>query len=150
MYSTRTLCEVETVRMNFQSSQQQISCLVLAALSRRSTKQENLDFSKKNSAAQKLFVRVAKHTAVMTHFQNIFKFSSKCLINRTIEDSFDGPMSKYREVLEEEVNVTSTNRGFRSILHAVATYDQSKKGLSYFHPKRNVQEDGLHTRSLNM
>ena len=51
-----------------------------------------------------------------------------------------GPMAKYRKVLEEAINVTSTNRGFRTIQHSVATYEQTKKGLSYFYPKRIVEE----------
>ena len=63
---------------------------------------------------------------------NKYKFSSKGLNKRTFEDCGDGPMSKYRKVLEEAVNVTSTNRGFRTIQHSVATYEQLKKGLSYF------------------
>ena len=45
-------------------------------------------------------------------------------------------MSNYLKVLEEAVSVTSTNRGFRTIQHSVATYEQTKKGLSYFYPKR--------------
>ena len=57
-------------------------------------------------------------------------------------------MSKYRKVLEEAVNVTSTNRGFRTMKHSVATYDQTKKGLSYFYPKRLVEEDEIHTQPL--
>ena len=57
-------------------------------------------------------------------------------------------MPKYRKVLEEVVNVTSSNRGFRTIQHAVATYEQTNNGLSYFYPKRNVQQDGIHTRPL--
>ena len=36
-------------------------------------------------------------------------------------------MSKYRKVLEEAVNVTSTNRRFRTMMHSVATYEQTKK-----------------------
>ena len=36
-------------------------------------------------------------------------------------------MSKYRKVLQEAVKVTSTNRGFRTIQHSVATYEQTKK-----------------------
>ena len=55
-------------------------------------------------------------------------------------------MSKYRKVLEEFVNVTSTSRGFRTIQHSVATYEQTKKRLSYFYPKRIVEEDGIHTK----
>ena len=50
-------------------------------------------------------------------------------------------MSKYRKLLEEAVNNTSTNRGFRTIQHSVATYEQTKKRLSYFYPKRIVEED---------
>ena len=69
---------------------------------------------------------------------NEFKFSSKGLNKRTLEDSDDGPMSKYRKVLDEVLDVTSTKRGFRTIQHAVATYEQPKKALSYFYPKRNV------------
>ena len=44
----------------------------------------------------------------------------------------------------------STNRGFRTINHMVATYEQTKKGLSYFYPKRQVQDDGIHTKPLNL
>ena len=61
-----------------------------------------------------------------------------------------GPMSMYRKVLEEAVNVTSTNRRFRTIQHSVATYEQTKKKLSYFHPKRIVGEYGKHTKPLHL
>ena len=60
-----TLCEVKTVGMNFQPTQQKISSLVLAVLSIRSTIDHYLAFSKKNSAAQKWFVCVTKHIAVI-------------------------------------------------------------------------------------
>ena len=59
-------------------------------------------------------------------------------------------MPKYCKDLEEAVNVTSTNRGFRTIRHSVATYEQTKKGLSYFYPKRTVEEHGKHTKPLTM
>ena len=68
---------------------------------------------------------------------NKYKFSSKGLNKRTLEECGDGgPMSKYRKVLEEAVNVTSSKRGFRTIQHSVATYEQTKKGLSYFYPEK--------------
>ena len=80
---------------------------------------------------------------------NKHKFSSKGLNKSTLEECGDGgPMPKYRKVLEEAVNVTSTNRRFRTIQHSVATYEQTIKGLSYFYPKRIVQEDGLRTKPL--
>ena len=81
---------------------------------------------------------------------NKYKFSSKGLKKRTLEDCGDGPMSKYRKVLEEAVNVTSTNRGFRTMKNSVATYEETKKGLSYFYPKRLVEEDGKHTKPLDL
>ena len=81
---------------------------------------------------------------------NKYKFSSKGLNKRTLEDCGDGPMSKYRKVLEEAVNIASTNRGFRAIQHSVARYEQTKKGLSYFYPKTIVEEDGIHTKPSNL
>ena len=81
---------------------------------------------------------------------NKYKFSSKGSNKRTLEDCGDGPMSKYRKVLQEAVNVTSTKRGFRTIQHSVATYEQTKKGLSYFYPNRLVEADGIHTKQLEL
>ena len=51
---------------------------------------------------------------------NKYKFSSKGLNKITLEDCGYGPMSKYRKVLEEAVNDTSTNRRFRTMKHSVA------------------------------
>ena len=45
---------------------------------------------------------------------NNFKFSSKGLSERTLEDCGDGSISKYGDVFEEVLNVTSTHRGFRT------------------------------------
>ena len=61
---------------------------------------------------------------------NKLKFSSKGLNKRVLEQSGDGPLEKYRRVLNEKVNVTSNNRAFRTNNHSVATYKQVKKGLS--------------------
>ena len=59
-------------------------------------------------------------------------------------------MAKIRKVLDEFINVTSNNRGFRTVLHSAATYDQTKKGLSHLYPKRFVDVDGIHTCPLNL
>ena len=75
-------------------------------------------------------------------------FSSKGLNRRTLEESGAGPLEKYRCVLDEKTNVKSTNRGFRTIQHTVCTYKQTKRGLSYFHLKRIVLDDGIHTKPL--
>ena len=81
---------------------------------------------------------------------NKYKFSSKGLNKRTLEDWVDGPLAKYRKVLDEFINVASTDRGIRTVHHSVATYEQTKKGLSYFYPKRTVDVDGTYTRPLNL
>ena len=61
---------------------------------------------------------------------NKYQFNSKGLIKKTLEDYGGGPMAKYGKVLDEIINVTSTNRGFRTVHHSAANYEQTKKGLS--------------------
>ena len=78
------------------------------------------------------------------------KFSNKGLNRRVLEQSGDRLLEKYRRVLNEKVNVTSNNRGFRTNNHSVATYEPVKKSLSHFHPKRIVESDGTHTQPLDL
>ena len=78
------------------------------------------------------------------------KFSSKGLNKRVLEQSCDGPVEKYRTVLNEKVNITSNNRGLRTNNLSVATYEQVKRGLSYFYRKRIVGTDGIHTQPPNL
>ena len=70
---------------------------------------------------------------------NEYKFSSKGSNKRTLEDCGDGPMTKYRKVLDELINVTSTNRSFRTVHHSVATYEQTKKGIVLLLSKENCR-----------
>ena len=72
-----------------------------------------------------------------------FKCSSKGLNKRTFDHSGDGPIAKYRNVLDKTENATSANRGFLTKNHCVATYKQTKKGLSYFYLKRLFQPEGI-------
>ena len=80
---------------------------------------------------------------------NKLKLNNRGFQKRTLVASGVGPMFKYRKVLEEVVNVTSAYRGSRSTQHAVAKYQEIKKGLSYFCPGRQVQQDGIHFHPLN-
>ena len=76
----------------------------------------------------KMLCRRSKTYCCYDKQTNKHKFSSKGLNKRTLEECGDGgPLSKYRKVLEEAINVTSTDRGFRTIQHSVARYDQTKK-----------------------
>ena len=82
---------------------------------------------------------------------NKHKFSSKGMNKRTLElCGVAGPMSKYRKVLEVALNNNSTNRGFRTFQHSVDTYEQTKKRLSYFYPKRIEGEDGTQAKPLHL
>ena len=65
-----------------------------------------------------------------------FKFSSEGLNKRKLEDTGVGPMSKYRQVPDEAVNLKSTNRGFKTSNDLVGTYEQTKKGLRFFLPEK--------------
>ena len=78
------------------------------------------------------------------------KFSRKGLHKQALEQGGDGPLEKYRRVLIGKVNVTSNKRGFQTNNHSVAIYEQVKKGLSYFSPKRTIETDGIQTQPLNM
>ena len=77
------------------------------------------------------------------------KFSSKGLKKRVLEDSVDGPLDKV-QVLDEAINLTYTNRRIRTVNHMMATYEQTKTGISYFYPKSQVQDVGIHTKPLNL
>ena len=81
---------------------------------------------------------------------NKYKFGNKGLTKRTLEDCGDGPMPKYRKVLDESFNVISANRESGIVQHSGATYEQTKKGFSYFFPKRIVEEDRIHTKPLHL
>ena len=81
---------------------------------------------------------------------NKLKFSSKGLNKRVLEQSGHGPLEKYRTVLNEKVNITSYSRGFWTNNHSVSTYEQIKKCLSYFYPKRIIGTDEILTQPLKL
>ena len=135
---------------NFTANATDIFSPELVVMPTRNMIRESQASSKKNLYVQKCCVSSKTYCCYDKH-TNKYKFSSKRLNKRTLEDCGDGgSMSKYRKVLEESVNVTSTNRGFRTIQHSVATYEQTKKGLSYFYPRRIAEEDGIHTKPLHL
>ena len=67
-----------------------------------------------------------------------YKFSSRNLKTRPLEDCGDGPLSEYRKKLDDSLNITSANRGRRTVQHSVATHEQTKKGLSFL-PQKNCR-----------
>ena len=80
-----------------------------------------------------------------------FKKTNSCsegLNKRSLEDCGGGQLSKYRKVFFEYFIVTLTNVGLRTIQLTVATYEQTKTGLSYFYPEVIVKDDWIHTKPL--
>ena len=61
------------------------------------------------------------------------------LNGRKFENNGDGRLDKAWKVLDETENVTATNRGYRTKNLYVATYEQTKKGLSHFDRKQKVE-----------
>ena len=86
----------------------------------RNTKNERLDCLKKNLGAPRCYVHVV-----------ILIVASKGLNKRVLEESGDGPTEKYRKVLDEAINLSSTNRGFRTVNHMIAIYEQTTNGLIF-------------------
>ena len=92
---------------------------------------------------QNLLLLWLRFQKIQIHQQN-FK-------QKNVRNCGHGPTAKYRNVLDVFINLTSTNRGFRTVHHSVSTYEQTKKGLCYFYPKKIlsiVDTDGIHTRPL--
>ena len=50
----------------------------------------------------------------------------------------------------EGVSGVGTNMGFMCKNNVMLTYKQTKKGLSYFYPKRKMYHDGVSTDPLNV
>ncbi|XP_072170299.1 uncharacterized protein [Diadema setosum] len=56
----------------------------------------------------------------------------------------------YLDVLQKGEAASRTNRGFIIKNNVVFTYNQMRKGFSYFYPKRKVLEDGVSTTYLDI
>ena len=100
----------------------------------------NLDYSKRNSAAKKIFVCVGKQIAVMTHKK--IKLSSKGLKRITLENMGDRALFTKHKVSEEVFNI---NTIFRRIQQADALYEQTEKGVSYFYPEKTSVRGNTHS-----
>ena len=90
-----------------------------------------------------------KTSCCRNSLSNKINFSSNGLNKQAFEDSEEGPLAKCQKVSDKTKKVFSTNRGFRTKNHCVATYEQTKKNFSYCYPKQSVESDGIHSPSLH-
>ena len=109
---------------------------------------ENLAYLK-SVDVRRCYVYAVRDTAAMLspliNLNLAVKLSTNAYWNRVATDHW-----KSIGVLNEKVNVSSNNRGFRTNSHSVAVYERVKKGLSYFYPKRIVETDGIHIQPINL
>ena len=96
-------------------------------------KREPILFKEEFRCTEMLFL-CSKAYCCYNSVTNKTKFSSKGLNKSVLEENSDGLLQKYRRVLDDAVNMASTNRGVRTINNQILTYEQSKKGLSFFYP----------------
>ena len=74
------------------------------------------------------------------------KISSKGISKKNLTDA----MAKFSHTLSTGETSFSTNLGFRMRDANMFTYSQTKIGFNYFYCKREVQDDGITTRPLNI
>lgn len=74
------------------------------------------------------------------------KFSSKGINKRAVSD----PVETFRHVLSSKNSISAGNIGFRARKNTMFTYTQERVGFGYFYCKRVVQDDGIHTKPLDI
>jgi hypothetical protein len=74
------------------------------------------------------------------------KLSSKGVNKTAVKD----PVSIFRKVIDEKTSVSAVNKGIRLNGNTLHTYNQTKKGFSYFYCKRKVLDDGVSTVPLDI
>ena len=89
---------------------------VLTALNMRNLTRENQEFR-----CTEMLCLCSKTYCCYNIKSQKYKFSSKGLNKGALEDPGGGLMAKYRQVLDEAVNLKSTNGGYKMIIYAVAT-----------------------------
>lgn len=78
--------------------------------------------------------------------ESSFKLTCKGIQKRNV----DNPPEKFQDVMSNQSDRFSTNMGFRVQKNKILTYEQTKKGFTYFYVKRQVQQDGVHTQPLSI
>ncbi|KAK3087962.1 hypothetical protein FSP39_012874 [Pinctada imbricata] len=74
------------------------------------------------------------------------KFSSKGISKRNVKS----PLKTFQKVIKTAISVSGFNRGFRAKNNAIFTYQQEGTGFSYFYCKRQVLDNGIDTRVLDI
>ena len=91
-------------------------------------------------------IALCSKTYILKTHEDAVKFSSKGLNKTSLTDPFDA----FNKVLQTRQPHSASNQGFRTRDNTIYTYQQTKTGLSYFYCKRQVLNDGVHTKPLDI
>ena len=98
---------------------------------------------KTKSVLQMLKKKRSSRVGIITY--NI-KISCKGISKRNLRK----PLYTYRNVLMHKKTLGGENRGFIHKSNMIYSYKQFRYGFTYFYVKREVQEDGMHTKPLKL
>ena len=91
-------------------------------------------------------VALCSKTYIITRTPESFKLSCKGVNKRNISN----PLPLYKSVLETQIGKEKENVGFGIKNNSVYTYTQRRLGFTYFYCKREVLEDGINTKPLDL
>ena len=63
---------------------------------------------------------------------------------------FEDPTTNFERVLASQTSTSGVNRGIALHNNTMYSYNQIKRAFSYFYCKRELCEDGIHTKPLNI
>ena len=89
-------------------------------------------------------IALCSKTYILKQADDRVKFSCKGMNKARLES----PYAAFNAVLQSGKPYQGTNQGFRTRQGTIYTYEQEKSGLAYFYCKREVLQDGIHTRPL--
>jgi predicted NAD-dependent protein-ADP-ribosyltransferase YbiA (DUF1768 family) len=96
----------------------------------------------------KRLISLNSKTYVGVGESDLIKLSSKGVSTALVRQS--NPLAKYESVLRTRVSSSGVNRGFKLDGQGVQTYIQSRLAFSYLYVKRIVENDGIHTKPLQV
>ena len=113
--------------------------------------QRHIQYDKRTCGLMKVEGRGTKLTCLcsktyLLQSESSFKLTCKGIQKRNV----DNPPEKFQDVMSNQSDRFSTNMGFRVQKNKILTYEQTKKGFTYFYVKRQVQQDGVHTQPLSI
>jgi hypothetical protein len=91
-------------------------------------------------------VALCSKTYIISQTPESFKLSCKGVNKRNITD----PLPQYKSVLDTQIGREKVNVGFGIKNNSVFTYTQKRLGFTYFYCKREVLEDGINTKPLDI